>query len=85
MIACASLGCSAVIVAAGLAAAIALQVRRDTLVPRGGLARRRDLTSRPATRSGGMALSFKPLLADVYWIRAVQYFGGTRLDMKRAA
>jgi hypothetical protein len=31
---------------------------------------------------GRMALSYKSLLADVYWIRAVQYFGGTRLDMK---
>jgi hypothetical protein len=26
-----------------------------------------------------MSLSFTPLVADVYWIRAVQYFGGTRL------
>jgi len=26
-----------------------------------------------------MALSYKALLADVYWIRAVQYFGSTRL------
>ena len=37
-------------------------------------------TSRPARRIGRLALSFKSLLADVYWIRAVQYFGGTRLD-----
>ncbi len=26
-----------------------------------------------------MSLSFTPLLADVYWIRALQYFGGMRL------
>ncbi|HEX7486546.1 MAG TPA: hypothetical protein VF332_10360 [Vicinamibacterales bacterium] len=27
-----------------------------------------------------MSLSFSPLLADVYWVRAVQYYGGTRLS-----
>jgi tetratricopeptide (TPR) repeat protein len=27
-----------------------------------------------------LALGFSPLLADVYWVRAVQYFGGTRLS-----
>jgi hypothetical protein len=27
-----------------------------------------------------LALSYKALLADVYWIRAVQYFGRTRLE-----
>jgi len=26
-----------------------------------------------------MSLSFTPLLADVYWIRSLQFFGGTRL------
>ena len=27
-----------------------------------------------------LSLSFSPLLADVYWVRAVQYYGGTRLS-----
>ncbi len=27
-----------------------------------------------------MSLSFTPLVADVYWVRAVQYYGGTRLS-----
>jgi hypothetical protein len=27
-----------------------------------------------------MALGFAPVLADVYWVRAVQYYGGTRLS-----
>ena len=31
-----------------------------------------------------MSLSFTPLLADVYWIRTVQYYGGTRLSDVRA-
>jgi tetratricopeptide (TPR) repeat protein len=30
-----------------------------------------------------MALGFSAVLADVYWIRALQYYGGTRLDQKR--
>lgn len=27
-----------------------------------------------------IVLSYRPLAADIYWIRAVQYFGGTRLS-----
>jgi tetratricopeptide (TPR) repeat protein len=27
-----------------------------------------------------LSLSFTPLVADIYWIRAVQYYGGTRLS-----
>jgi tetratricopeptide (TPR) repeat protein len=27
-----------------------------------------------------LSLSFSPLLADVYWVRAVQYYGGSRLS-----
>ena len=34
-----------------------------------------------------MALSYDALLADVYWIRAVQHYGGTKLatDAEQAA
>jgi len=31
-----------------------------------------------------MALGFSPLLADVYWVRTVQYYGGTRLSTGKA-
>jgi hypothetical protein len=31
-----------------------------------------------------LALGFSPLLSDVYWVRAVQYYGGTRLSTNRA-
>jgi hypothetical protein len=31
-----------------------------------------------------MSLSFTPFLADVYWVRAVQYYGGTRLSTSPA-
>ena len=34
---------------------------------------------------GRLALSYKSLLADIYWIRAVQYFGSTRIDARSAA
>ena len=31
----------------------------------------------------GCRSSFTPLVADVYWVRAVQYYGGTRLSQSR--
>ena len=60
-----------------LAAAVFLQGRRD----------RDYATDRPAEQvlyvqspevAGRLALSFDALAADVYWIRALQHFGGTR-------
>jgi hypothetical protein len=63
--------------AACLAVAIAVQIRRDG-------AYRTDV---PATQvlyvqspeaARRMALSYDALAADVYWIRAIQHFGGTR-------
>jgi tetratricopeptide (TPR) repeat protein len=30
-----------------------------------------------------LALGFSPLLADVYWVRTVQYYGGTRLSTSK--
>jgi hypothetical protein len=71
------------IVVLGLGAAMSLQIVRD---------RRYSDVASPVDELyftsgdsiGRMALSFKPLLADVYWIRAVQYFGGTRLESRRA-
>jgi hypothetical protein len=68
-----------ILLAAGLlmAVAIALQIRRD----------RAYGTDVPATQvlyvqspevARRMALSYDMLAADVYWIRAIQHFGGTR-------
>jgi tetratricopeptide (TPR) repeat protein len=31
-----------------------------------------------------LALGFSPLLADVYWVRAVQHYGGTRLSANKS-
>ena len=71
----------ALIVAAGLASAIALQSARDRWFPE--VASPVDeIYFTSGETLGRMALSYKSLLADVYWIRAVQYFGGTRLDWK---
>ena len=71
----------ALIVAAGLGSAIALQSARDRWFPQ--VASPVDeIYFSSGEALGRMALSFKSLLADVYWMRAVQYFGGTRLDVK---
>jgi hypothetical protein len=72
---------AALLVLGGLAASIGLQVARDRWYP--------DISSpvdelyfTSGDSIGRMSLSFKPLLADLYWIRAVQYFGSTRLDAR---
>jgi tetratricopeptide (TPR) repeat protein len=66
-----------------LGAAIGVHVDRERRYP----ARRQVTESLLYIPSGEalkrMALSYDALLADVYWIRAVQHFGGTRLA-KRA-
>jgi hypothetical protein len=66
------------------ALAITLQVARDRLYPRGseGVARLLFVRSGPAMRR--LALEFDALAADVYWIRAIQHFGGERLVKGRS-
>ena len=60
-----------------LAAAVVLQARRDrafgTDVPAAQV-----LYVQSPEVAGRLALSFDALAADVYWIRALQHFGGTR-------
>jgi len=71
----------AAIIVAGLLASVALQIARERWYPQ---------TSSPIDEvyftSGSaattVALSFKSVLADVYWIRAIQYFAATRLKNK---
>jgi tetratricopeptide (TPR) repeat protein len=66
--------------AACLAGAVGLQVARERWYP----ARQQVSQSMLYIRSGEAlkrtALSYDGLLADVYWIRAVQHFGRTRLS-----
>lgn len=62
-----------------LAAAIALQIARDGVGrPTAPPIRTLWVTSGDAVRR--MALGYEAVLADVYWMRAVVYYGGQRLQ-----
>jgi tetratricopeptide (TPR) repeat protein len=67
-----------------LATAIGLQVVRDTAYPLRARTEERLLyvDSGPALKR--MALEFDDVAADVYWIRAIQHYGGERLTTDRA-
>lgn len=68
------------LVAAGLlAAAIGLQVLRDRAYPRDAQ-ERALLYVRSPEAMRRIVLSFDALAADVYWIRALQHYGGERLS-----
>lgn len=71
--------------AAAFASAVALQIARDRWYPRE--ARQSDQLL--YVRSGGalsrMTLAFDGIAADVYWIRAIQHYGGDRLSGPQAA
>lgn len=62
-----------------LAAAIGLQVMRDRVFPRDGAETRAFLYVRSPEAIKRMALGFDALAADLYWIRAIQHYGGERL------
>jgi TPR repeat protein len=66
-------------IAAALLTAIALQVARDRRYPRAAQAATEILYVRSPEVMKRLALGFDSLAADVYWIRAIQYYGGTRL------
>ena len=61
-----------------LAGAIGLQVVRDRAYPRETAERRAMLYVRSADALRRIVLSFDDLAADVYWIRALQHYGGDR-------
>ena len=60
-------------------AAIGLQTIRDRQYPREAAQQRALLYVRSPEALRRIALSFDALAADVYWIRAIQYYGGQRL------
>jgi hypothetical protein len=74
----------AALVVAGFVAAITLQVARDRWYPTIG-SPVSELYFTNGESVGRMALSYKSLLADIYWIRAVQYFGSTRIEARNDA
>lgn len=65
---------------AAFAAAIALQMVRDRAYPRDQLQNRAFLYVQSPAALRRIALSFDSLAADVYWIRALQHYGGDRLS-----
>jgi tetratricopeptide (TPR) repeat protein len=64
-------------VSAMLAIAIALQIARDRVFAHTAIDRQVLYVSNPEVMRRA-ALSYDALLADVYWIRALQYYGGER-------
>ena len=65
---------------AALAVAIALQMVRDRAYSRDQLQNRAFLYVQSPAALRRIALSFDSLAADVYWIRALQHYGGDRLS-----
>jgi hypothetical protein len=70
--------------AACLLLAVALQVGRDRVYLRDGPHTQQLLYVRSPEALKRIALGFDALAADVYWIRAIQQYGGDRLDRTRA-
>ena len=63
-----------------LAVAMAIQFARDRAYPRNDPDTRKLLYVRSPEALKRIALGFDALLADVYWIRAIQHYGGDRLN-----
>jgi hypothetical protein len=75
-----------VVLAAGVAlgAAIAMQMLRDRWYPRDAQEQERILYVRSGAALKRIVLGFDALAADVYWIRAIQHYGGERVSGPRA-
>lgn len=71
----------AIAAAGALAGAVAIQIARDAAWPREAAAelRTQQLYVRSPEAVKRLAPGFTALAADVYWIRAIQHFGGERL------
>jgi len=66
------------------AAAISIQIVRDRWYPRDDPEREQILYVTSGAALQRIALSFDAVLADVYWIRAIQHYGGDRLSGAKA-
>jgi hypothetical protein len=69
-------------VATLLTLAVVLQRDRERRFPQAEPAQQILYVSSPAVLTR-LALGFDALVADLYWIRAIQYYGGTRLSSER--
>ena len=65
--------------AIALASAIACQILRDRLYPSSTAHTERILYLQSPSVVSRLVLGFDALAADVYWIRAIQHYGGDRL------
>jgi len=70
----------AALAAVAFAAAIGLQMARDEAYPRAESAERALLYVQSPAALRRVVLSFDALAADVYWVRALQHYGGDRLS-----
>jgi tetratricopeptide (TPR) repeat protein len=73
-----------VLAAVAFASAVSLQIVRDRWYPREDSEREQILYVRSGAALQRIALSFDAILADVYWIRAIQNYGGDRLSGAKA-
>jgi tetratricopeptide (TPR) repeat protein len=67
------------IIAALMTSVVRLQIMRESRFPQSEPAQQILYVNSPAIVTR-LALSFDALVADLYWIRAIQYYGGTRLS-----
>ena len=72
-----------VVAVAALAAAIGLQVARDRRYSDAQRDTERLLYIRSGPTARRAALAFQAIAADIYWIRAIQHYGGDRLAPQR--
>ena len=74
------LASAVLVIAVCLGAAVGVQVARDRLYADRARATERILYVRSGEAVKRLALDFDALAADVYWIRAIQHYGGDRLS-----
>ena len=68
-----------VVVVMLMASAVRMQMMRERRFPEAEPAQQILYVSSPAVMTR-LALSYDAIVADLYWIRAIQYYGGTRLS-----
>jgi hypothetical protein len=72
-----------VLAVVAFASAIGLQVLRDRRYAEQARETERLLYIRTARNAQRAALAFQAVAADIYWIRAIQHYGGDRLSPER--
>jgi hypothetical protein len=75
-----TLGAAIVLAIALMATAVGVQAARERAYPARGDAEATVYVTSPAAVRR-MSLAYSTLVADVYWIRALQYYGGTKRQL----